>query len=238
MLNWNSVLYYVKSMLSLPSTYIEKTDEEIKEHIKHTALPEFSAYFPDVERCLVYPSLAQYRVPGYNNRFYFFDEENLSIIGIKEVYFQLHNEFISGHPIIGPMSFEGLEWFALSVLKASILENYTNFFQTYKFFQPNIIEVLPSDVNTSSFVVEYERHTPPDLSKIPVAMEMSFKDLALAHVELWIGNLRTMYSDTQTPFGSIPLNGETLFNRGQERREKVVQLLTEETIPPIYIDIM
>lgn len=238
MLNWNSVLYYVKSMLSLPSTYIEKTDNELKEHIINTALSEFSSYFPDTERCLVYTNLDRYKVPGYNNRFYFFDEESLPIIGIKEVFFQLQNEFISGHPVIGPMSFEGLEWFALSVLKNSMLENYTSFFMTYKFIMPNIIEVLPSDTNSTTFLVEYERQQPSDLSKLNLSLEMSFKDLALAHCELWIGNLRTMYSDTQTPFGSIPLNGETLFNRGQERREKVIQLLSEETQPPIFIDIM
>ena len=49
MLNWNNVLTYVKSMLSLPGGYLEKTDQELKDWIILKSIPEFSKWYPDDE---------------------------------------------------------------------------------------------------------------------------------------------------------------------------------------------
>jgi hypothetical protein len=64
-------------------------------------------------------------------------------------------------------------------------------------------------------------------------------DLALAHVQIKLGSLRSHYGDGRvvSPFGEIPLNGETLKQEGRELRQEVVNRLIEGSIPPVWIDI-
>ena len=69
-------------------------------------------------------------------------------------------------------------------------------------------------------------------------MNMTFKDLCLAYYMLKIGNMRSTYGDNiDTPFGTIPLKGEEIRSRGDELRQKVVDILKEESMPPIFIAI-
>ena len=236
MLDWNKVLTYIRNRAALPSTFIEKNDQEIREYIKSTTIPEFSSFYPDWERSLVLPSDPKFLHPTKKNHYYIFDDEDLEIFGIKECYFPMGDAVITGHPIIPPMSFHGLKWWALGTLKARMLYPYTMWAHTYKFIHPNIIEI-PTDTTIDSFVVEYERMQPPDLRKIPNAMQRRFMDLALGDVLIWIGGIRMMYQSVQTPFGEIPLNGQDLISRGEDIKRDLVQKFEEDTIPPVTIDI-
>ncbi len=83
MLNWNQTLSYIKSRLSLPSTFIEDTDNELKQYVINTALREFSQYFPDWERSAVITTDSNYKVDGKNNWFYFFDVIKITL-GLRE----------------------------------------------------------------------------------------------------------------------------------------------------------
>lgn len=241
MLNWNQVLNYTKARLSLPSTFIENTDDEMKNYIINTALREFSQYFPDTSRATIITSNPNYKVDGKSNQFYFFDEEGLDIISIVECYFPLDNTLWSGHPAFGPVSMETMKWWALDVFTSKMFAKFSDFNKSYHHIYPNIIEIF--DANNLGFseniVVEYERMQPHDLSKIPVAMSMDFMNLALGHVMLKLGSLRSHYGDGRvvSPFGEIPLNGEAMKQEGKELIREVVDKLIEGQQPSVWIDI-
>ena len=237
MLNFNQILKYIKGRLSLPSTFIEKTDNEMIEWIQNVSIPDFSEYFPDEEYTSVIVSNSNYLVPGKTYHYRFFDEEDLPIYGIKECYFSISDDLIAGHPIMGALSFDNLECWALGVFKSRFFKPFTEWDRTFKFFMPNIVRVLPSA--TDNFVVNYEREQPHDLRKIPPSMKRIFMDLCLADIMLWIGSIRSHYGGGRitTPFGEIPLEGDTLKSDGNELRREVIEKLTENTLPPIIIDI-
>jgi len=237
MLNFNQVLQYIKGRLSLPSTFIEKTDLEIQEWIKNVTIPDFSEYFPDEEYVSVLVNDSNYIVPGKTHHFRFFDEEDLPIYDIKECFFSIGDDIITGHPVMGAMSFEGLSCWALSVFKSRFFKPFSEWYKTYKFFMPNIVRVLPDA--RENFVVNYEREQPHDLRKIPPSMKRIFMDLCLADIMLWIGGIRSHYGGGRitTPFGEIPLDGDTLKSDGQELRRETIEKLAENTLPPIVIDI-
>ncbi len=244
MLNWTKVLRYIKGHIALPSSFIEKNENEIKEWVIDNAIPEFSDYWPDWEHAPIIPTQERYIHPSKRNHFLFFDDEDLPIYGLKNIYFPLDDLAASGHPMIAPYTFEGMTWWSLSLFKSKFMAPYSNWARTFKFIQPNIVRILPgqgglSSSNSGAYVVEYEREQPHDLRKIPSTIETQFKDLALAHVQIWIGNISTLYVDGRitTPFCEIPLHGESLKSEGKELRDRTVETLAENSLPPIIIDI-
>lgn len=238
MLNWNQVLFYVKSNLSLPSNYLEKSDDEIKTYILGTAHLEFSNFFPDWERTPVKVDDPNHRVAQSRNKYYFFDEEGLDIICIKEIYFNLDKETWTGHDLMGPLTFDSMRWWSLGVFKSKFFAKYSDMNYTFKFIEPNIVEILPGrEIHHNNFVVEYERIQPKDLSKVPTGLNMIYMDLALAHMMIVIGNFRSHYSNTSTPFGDIPLDGQDIRQRGEDLRMRLFERMRDEALPPLFISI-
>lgn len=236
MLNWTTVLKYIKGRLALPSSFIEKADEEIKEWVMMTALPEFSEHIPDVEWTSVVASDPSYKAEK-ENEFYFWDDEDLPIYGIRNCYFGVQGLAMTGHPYAPPMSFQGMKEFALQAFKSNMLRPYSYWGYTCTFIRPNKVRVLPSTNET--FVVEYERMQPKDLRKIPFNFSRSFMDLALAEVMIWIGTMRSHYGDgrVMTPWGDIPLNGDTLKADGENIKVQVIDKISTASMPGVIIDI-
>lgn len=237
MLNWTQVLNYIKGRMALPSSFIEKTDAQIKDWVIATAIPSFSQYFPDVEYTGVNTTVVANQHPTKKNHYFFYDEQDLDIYGIKQCFFGNQENIITGHPIIGPFGFGDLRSWALDVFKAKTVRTFSMFATTYQFFPPNLIRILPE--YHGSAAIEYEREQPHDLSKIPASMKRLFMDLALAEVMIQIGAIRTMYGDgrVSTPFGDVPLNGEALKNEGTELQARTMDKLVEETLPPVVVDV-
>ncbi|MFW6002220.1 MAG: hypothetical protein ACOCQD_02685 [archaeon] len=237
MINWNQVLNYIKGRLALPSTFIEQSDEEIKNWLINTALRDLSTYHPDIEWTSVLTNHPDYQVPDRQNHWLFFDEEDLDIFGVRDVYFSLAHEFITGHPPFGAFSFENHKWWALDVFKSRYFKKYSHFDYTTKYIPPNMIRVLPRD--PGNFVVEYERLHPPDLRRIRGPLVKPFMDLCLGEIMLWVGQIRSHYGEgrLQTPFGEIPLNGEMLKSEGKELKQESIELLKNESIPEVIIDV-
>lgn len=237
MLNFNQVLQYIKGRLSLPSTFIEKTDSEMTDWIKNVTIPDFSNYYPDVEWTPVLIRNPTYQVSGRSFHYKFFDDEDIPIYDIRQCYFDLDDDYISGYPPIAALSFEGMKWWALDVFKSKFFKPFSEWNRTYRFIQPNIVRVLPEAGD--NFVVEYEREQPHDLRRIPVTLKRIFMDLCLADIMIWIGGIRTHYGGGRltTPYGEIPLEGEALKSEGQELRREIIDKITEDTIPPVIVDI-
>ena len=241
MLSWNTILKYVRGRLALPSTFIEYNDEQIKEWCIITALKDYSNYIPDTEWVTVLANNSMYIVPGKHSHYYFFDEEELGIYGIKQCYFSIGNDYVTGHPPFGAFSFEGMKWWSLEVFKSRFFKPFSNWAYTYIFIPPNTVRVLPELAGqlggNENFVVEYEREQPHDLRKIPAATERIFMDLCFAEVSIWIGSLRAHYSNIQTPFGEIPLRGDEMIQRGEDMKREAMDKLIENQIPTVIVDV-
>ena len=54
---------------------------------------------------------------------------------------------------------------------------------------------------------------------------------------MMIGRLRKKFSNTTTPFGEIPLNGEDLFNEGKEIYDRTIELMKAGSVPNVIVDI-
>ena len=238
MLSWTEVITYLKNNLGLPSGFIEDTDSEMEAYCKAIALKEFSRYYPDSERVGVVAESTTYQHPTFTNRYYIFDPENLDIISIKQCYFSGGSDFVDGHPAFGAFSFESMQNWSLEVFKSRFFMPFSNYKKTYKFYPPNMVEVLPNSTN-ENFVCEYERMHPEDLRRIPASMYMDFMDLCLGHYFIKVGNMRSHFGDGRlsTPFGEIPINGSELLTRGQEIRREVVERLSSTSLPSVVIDI-
>ena len=233
---------YVKHNLSLPSTFIEFANADMQEYIVNFTIPEFSNFYPDIHRTGVSCGAAKHRVSEYpESRYYFFDNEDLGIYGIKECYFPMEGIIgVAGHPMMGPMSLKGAESWALSVLESRFVHAFSEFNYTYKYVPPNRVE-LPTQMKPTSFAVEYMREQPHDLRKIPPTMERHFLDLCLGDIQIWIGSLRSHYGDGRItlPFGpELNLNGDKLKEEGKALKEQVLQKINELYVPPLIIAIM
>lgn len=239
MLTWDTVLMYIKGRLSLPSTFIEKSDQELKNWLTITSIPDFSNYFPDDEFTSVITDNSNYQVPGRTSHYRFFDEDNLDIYSIKQCFFPMGDAVIAGHPPFGAWSFEGMSCWSLQVFKSRFFMPFSQWSKTYKFVNPNMVHVLPETRDMSSFVVHYEREQPHDLRKVPATLKRIFMELCLADTMLWLGSIRSHYGGGRltTPFGEIPLEGDTLKTDGEALRDKTIDKLAEETLPPVVIDI-
>lgn len=236
MLNWNNVLTYVKSMLSLPGGYLEKTDQELKDWIILKSIPEFSKWYPDDEYTAVVVDNEYYKGNTKSGYFNFFDSENLDIIGIKDCYLPLGNTVMTGHPVSGPLNLSSLKFWALEVFQSKLFNTFTDYSYSWEFVPPNMVKVLPSDVS-DNFVVWYEREHPHDLRKIPASLKSSFLDLCFADCAMWIGSIRKRYSEITTPYGVIPLNGDDLYASGQETRDRLIDEWRDDSIPPIIMEV-
>lgn len=235
MLDWNKVMRYVRGRLALPSTFIEKTESEIREWIIDNSLATYSNYYPDWERVGIVTASSTYINPLKRNQYIIHDEEGLEIYGVRECYFPFEGQAFSGHPIMPPMSFGNLLPWSTDVFKSRFFHPFSMFSYTYRFIHPNFIEIF-TDKKPAHFVVEYERIHPPDLRKIPASTERIFKDLCLADIMIWVGGMRTMYTDLATPFGPIPLKGEELLSRGEELRRELIDKMEEDSRPPVTIE--
>jgi hypothetical protein len=238
MLNYNNILTYIKGRMSLPSGFLEKTDQEIIDWIKLTTIPEYSQYYPDKEYTAVIPTDSRYIATPREGEFYFFDEENLPIYDILDCYMSSSNLVTTGHPMTGVTSINSLPTWTMEVFQSTMFSKFTDFSYTFHFIQPNIVKVLPSENGfLENFVVYYERQQPEDLRRIPNAMSRDFMDLCLSDILIWIGNMRAMYSDTNTPFGNLSLRGDELKADGERLKEELISKFREDTLPPIIIDV-
>jgi hypothetical protein len=238
MLDYNKILMYIKGSLSLPSGYIEKTDQDIINWIKLTSLQTFSQYFPDKEYTAVIPNDTKYISNPRAGEFYFFDDEDLPIYNILECYTSSANLLISGHPVSGPLSINSLPSWIMQIFQSTMFSKFTDFDISYQFIEPNKIKIIPCEYGfNENFVIYYERQQPEDLRRIPGALSSDFMELCLADIMIWIGRTRAMYTDTNTPFGNLPLRGDELKADGERMREELISRFRDNSLPPIIIDI-
>lgn len=237
MLNQSRVLKYVKDHLAFDFNFIEKTDDEIIEHIAEYTVREFSLYFPQKKKLNLPLNIESNRVPGRANEFYLEEPEGIEILNVVDIYFPMGDWLLFGHPPLGPMSQGELRQWALDVEVAGMVKQFSSYDKTFQFSHPNIVRISPVPNNCDSCTVEYERMQPADLSGIPNDLQMTFCELALADIMILIGRIRKRYGDgvMRTPFGEIPL-GSDIFEEGKEKKREVLELLKAGPMMNIIFD--
>lgn len=236
MLNANRVLNYVKDNLGFDFMVLELTDEKIMEYIKTYTLRDFSQYFPHVNKISLNLQLASNQVPGRSNEFYINDPEGREILNVKEIYFDMSDYVMFGHPPIGPFTMEELRNWALDVSVAGMVKQFSSFDKSYEFRHPNIVRISPVPNNITYCTVEYERIQADDFREIPNQFQVMFCQLALADIMILLGRIRKKYEgQLNTPWGNIPISAE-IGEEGKELKRELTDKLITGSLPNVTID--
>lgn len=235
MLNSTRVLSYIKSNLGFPWQFLELSDTEILDYVKEFTIRTFGHYFPDVNTIGVNLQTSTNKVVGKANEYYITDPDGREILNIAHIYFSGGNQYLFGHPPIGPMSLGEIAQWTLSTEIAGWVKSMSSFNYTFTFKSPNIVRITPTPTSEEWVAVEYERDHSEDFSTIPNEMQMYFCELALCDVAIMIGRIRRRYGDNLvTPFGSINLSTE-IFDEFKEKRNELIEKLTGGALTNIVL---
>ena len=226
MLNQSRILKYVKDNLGFPFMALELEDDQILEHITTYTLREWSYYVPEVKRTYLNLDLEANQVAGRSNEFLITDEQGLEILNVKDIYFPMGSQIMFGQPPLGPLSHGELREWALAVETSQTVKLFSSFDYTFEFIHPNMVRISPVPNNVGTVTVEYERIQPDDLSGIPNELQVLFCEFCLADIQIVIGRVRRKYSAIRTPFGEIPLDGESVFSEGKEKKRELIEKLS------------
>lgn len=235
MLNSTRLLDYIKLNIGFPWQFIELTDAEILEYVTKFTIRTFGHYFPDSNTIGLNLQTASNKVPNKANEFYITDPDEREILNVSHLYFGQGNQYIFGHPPLGPMSLGEIPQWVLNVEVAGWVKSFSSFNYTFEFKSPNIVRISPTPNSESWVAVEYEREHSEDFSTIPNDLQMYFCELALADIMMMIGRIRKKYGENlNTPFGTINLSSD-IFDEGKEKRSEILEKLTSGSLTNIVI---
>ena len=223
MLNQQRVLNYIKDNLAFPFMHVEWTDDKIVEYFTTNSLREFSYYLPELKRMGLNILLDANKVPGRANEWYINEPQGLEILNVAEIYMDMGNSILLGHPPIGVVSHGELREWALAVETSMTTKLFSNYDHTFEYIHPNKIRISSIPVNTNYVTVEYERQQNPDLSGIANEFQVLFQEFCLADVMIALGRIRKRYGggNLRTPFGEIPLESD-IFDEGRDKKREII----------------
>jgi len=202
-------------------------------YINSYVLTRFSTYLPDKKRIGMDLSDEKYKT-DIENEFYIFDPDNRQIIGIVEAIPDMSSNIITGHPILGVMSFNELPEFMLNVEKSRNASKWGMIDPLFEFIPPNILRTNP--IYRGKLTLIYERVHSDKYTTIPIWAESLFLDYCLGHIQVLLGNKRKKFQTIQTPYGEVPLNADEVKSDGKELIDKIEEKLQTYN-PSIIIDI-
>jgi len=234
MLNTARVLRYVKANLGFSFQKLELTDTEILDYIKEFSLRTFSKYCPQKKKIGLNPNATATKNPLIPNEFYIEDPDSLEILNVVEVYTEVGNDLVFGHPVVGVFCYDSLPQFTLQVNEARSARLFSIYDYTFEFNPPNNLRISPAPQGWVT--IEYERIHAANLSTVPTDLQEEFLKLSLADIKIVLGGIRKKYGgQLSTPFGNIPLDIDILTEGKEERREVIEQL--NKIVPNVVIDI-
>jgi len=234
----DDVLSYVKSRLGAPFVPVEYNEESILKIIRLKSIPLFSKYLPNKWMMPINFDDQDIQLE-WNTLFKLREPDNLKILNVVDLIPRASELIISGHPIIGLISGNGLNSdqvasYLLAVNNARTTMQFSMFDQTFQFMEPDKIRVLPKPSGVQLCI--YERQHRPDFSTIPAEFEHVFLDLCYADVAINLANIRKYYTNISTPFGEVQLNAEALSAEATELRNQVIEQISAAN-PSILMDI-
>ena len=96
MLTWNTVLTRIRDELCLPNHALEKSNEQIVEYLKESALRKIVDWVPDVTTVSLDTNNVGYQVPNKANEFYIVDPDDREIISVLEMYTDYSTDILFG----------------------------------------------------------------------------------------------------------------------------------------------
>lgn len=231
MITWSFVVERIKDELSLPFQMIEFDDQEIIKYLKMHALKKFTFYFPQKWRLSLNCSDPSIQVPARRSEYYLIDPDDRDILTIVDFIPNMGTHLMNNHPFMGPFTTGSVPEHLLQVYNSNLLKPFSNFNYMTEFIPPNMIRITPR--YQGQCVIEYERTHDPELSTLNPELEDHFINLCIGMFFMKVGRIRLKYSTTQTPFGEIPLNGDTLMNDGKEIFDRTIEQFERLTVPNI-----
>jgi len=236
MLNSSRVLSYIKGNMGFPWQFIELTDTEILDYVAQFTIRTFGHYFPDENTIGLNLQTTTNKVANKANEYYITDPEGREILGVSHIYFGAGNQYLFGHPPLGPMSLGEISQWALDTEIAGWVRSFSSFNYTFVFKSPNIVRISPTPNSEQWVAIEYEREHSEDFSTIPNDMQSYFLELCLADIQIMIGRIRKKYGSggLKSPFGELNLSDE-IFEEGKEKRAEVIEKLTNGSLTNVVV---
>lgn len=234
MLTDSIVLDFIKGELGYPFTEIELADNDILHRTKEFTLKRYFSPFVPVYKMKLINTSDPATCVG-RNKYIILDQDNAGILSVFDVVTE--NEVVMSLNILGSQGLEYSDlpnWYAAYQARATSFLT-TNWYQIFEFEHPNYISVRPANTVPSKILVCYEaQHV--RFETVPAYREAEFLDLAISHIKMNIGVIRSKYAQVETQFGSINLNWETIKSDGKELWDATMERLKK--IPPrIVLDI-
>lgn len=231
MLSWSLILERIKDELSLPFQVLEKTDEDIIKYLKSNCVRKFSTYFPVKNKILLDSSNPNTKRPDRQSEFFLIDPDDREILTVVDFIENLGSYVIAGHSPYGAFTFGAVPEISLQNYMGNNLRPFSQYEHTFEFSAPNIIRISPKFSGTAT--IEYERTIDPELSDINPELQDYFMELCIAMTFQMIGRIRQKYSNIQTPYGQIELDGQALKSEGDERYNAVIQEMKTGSMPNV-----
>lgn len=224
------ILEYIKDVLQLDFDIIELSDEKLQRHIQKYTLLTFSTYVPDIQEFTIDTTSCQ-KYNGRSDQIYISLPSHLKdkqILNVVDVIHSSFNKAIFGHDLIGLTGYENLP----NAMIRNIAQNtqYKNsvFNFVYDFKHPNILIMRPFEQDSKLYIKQEMTHN-EDLSTIPQSYSEYFMNLCVQETKIMIGNLRSKYSNIQTPW--LAGNLDTRFQQeGMQEKQEILQKLQQSDI--------
>jgi len=210
----------------VPYNYFELTYQDVIDYIYTVTIPDFSRYVPYyvmLQAVRISPNVYQLQLDDW-----------IEVLGIIEVIPSstlalLKRPFL---PIIS--TYDSAIRFALKTQNANLLRNLSSYVNiNWRWIYPDKIRVVPdiqnySSGNASLIVEAVIVH--PSVETIPAKFRREFIQLCIADIKQLLGDIRSRYTEYQTPFGTINLNADVLKSEAEQLRQNVIEKLS--TLPP------
>jgi len=230
--NWDNLLDYIKLNLGTSVNNIEFTDQEIIDIITNHVLPVFSRYDPYIRYYMMF------------EHFNVISRSPLLVYQIKNFPYKILrvNRLIRKPTVLDMTQYYNLQQTSGDLTDMLIAQNSFSMSKdfiskdTWVFRAPDKIHFVRGSNNYGSvldFIVELECvHKDP--STVTPDLYQYLEELALAHVFIYIGRIRSKFQTFNTPQSQVDVNAQEILQEGLQLKEKVLQEL-DDLPPDTYI---
>ncbi len=225
-----NLLDYVKLNLGASTNAFEFSDEDMIDIFRDHTIPEFSKYIPLIR---------YYRVTYTEN---LITDTPTRMYQIKNFCYKI----MKINNVIGTATLQDMDMLymnagshsAYDVTEMLMNANYAQMAaiavppQTWRFFPPDKIEVIPSSDTMSinnDFIAELACIHDNPTTIDPDSYNL-LRDLALADIMIYVGRIRSRYESFSGPYGEVQIVSRSWVDEGMQLREKTLETL--KNMPP------
>jgi hypothetical protein len=217
-----SLIRWIGLELGITHSFLEISTDFMLDVIRLQSLPEFSKYYPAIFRFTMDTSLPETRLEGRNTAFripagIMEPEKILGVTRvISDVVYGTREGFLYGHDI--------------NVFDRQIradIASVASLPTTFKYIQPNIIEVYPHNLFLRKFLVELKVMHNENFFTIPKNLETEFLKLALIDVKRSLYNIRKNFPSISTAFGNLEFDMDSVQGM-EDKRNELLEIWSKE----------